>query len=118
MKRVRTQELRIPPPSEDSVVIRWQKVGGGSLYFKNHIIKPNEKFWAAKESLPKAFMDTLIPLTKLPEEEVVVEQKVEAGYKLSPKGRGWFDIVDEKTGKKLNEKSMRLDEATEYLESL
>ncbi len=37
----------------------YQKVGGGSLRFKNHIIKPGQKFAINPDAIPLAFKDTL-----------------------------------------------------------
>lgn len=118
MKRVRKPEFRIPPPDDKCEVLRWQKIGGGDLHIANHILKPNERFWAARESLPQGFLDSIIPLSELPDkkEEVKMEPN-ELGYKIKPRGGGWYDIVDD-NGKQLNEKSMRESEANKILAEL
>lgn len=38
-------------------------------------------------------------------------------YKLNAKGKGWYDVVDS-SGKVLNDKSLREDEAQSFLETL
>ncbi len=119
MKRVRRDEFRVTPPDDTCVMIHWVKIGGGSLHIANHIIKPNEKFWAARESIPKAFLNTLVPLSELPKDESEEENKSgrDLGYRLESKGGGWYDVVD-KFGKVVSEKSMRYVEAIEVLKNL
>jgi len=117
MERVRSKEVRITPPNEDCVLIRWEKIGGGSLLLQNRWIKPREKFWAAREDIPDAFLNSLRPLTDIPEEKKPENLKIDLDFKVEPKGKGWFDVVNA-SGKKMNEKSLRIDDANELLKSL
>jgi mannose/cellobiose epimerase-like protein (N-acyl-D-glucosamine 2-epimerase family) len=119
MKRIRKDEFRVPPPNDSCKMERWQKIGGGSFHIADHIIKPNERFWAARESLPSAFMDTLLPLSNQTKEEQAEKEavKTDHGYKLQPRGGGWFDIVDS-NGKLFSQKAMRIEDATKMLERL
>lgn len=96
--------------------IQWKKIGGGSLYFGNKIIKQGQVFSAKKSELPKAFLSALIALEEIP---VVQEQKLPANvkYSLKSKGFGRYDIVDTQE-KVLNEKSLTKEEALTLLNSL
>jgi hypothetical protein len=116
-KRVIVPELKIDPPDDNCTLVRWQKIGGGTLDLVNHKIKPNQRFWAAKESIPSGFLDTLIPISDLPKDEEVNEEKHDLGYTIKSKGGGWYDIVD-KAGKKFTQRAMRLEEANKMLASL
>ena len=119
MKRVRKTEFRIPPPDEKSEMLRWQKIGGGDLHIANHILKPNERFWAARESLPQGFLDTIVLLSEeegRKEKIEMSEKPSDYGYRIRARGGGWYDIVD-KDGKQFNERSMRVDEANEMIAS-
>jgi len=116
MRRIRKPEVRITPPNDKCKIRHWRKVGGGSLYLDNHILKPNEKFWAARESLPEGFLDSIIPIDNISEKDIKIE-KNDLGYKLRSRGGGWFDIVD-KEGKKFSQRAMRIDEANKMLADL
>jgi hypothetical protein len=96
-------------------LIRWKKVGGGSLYWKNKIIKPGQIFWATVDEIPKAFRDTILPVDELPEEPILIESK-STNYTLNQNGNLW-DIVD-KRGKAINEKPMERANAESLLKVL
>ena len=120
MKRVRSKEVIISPPNEDCVLIRWEKVGGGSFLIQNRWIKPREKFWAAREDIPDAFINSLRPLSDVPdvpEDKKPENLKIDLEFKIEPRGKGWFDVINEQ-GKKMNEKSLRIEDAEELLKSL
>ena len=101
----------IPKP----VAIRWKKVGGGSLYWNNKIIKPGQVFTATVDEIPKAFPDTIIPIDDLPAEPLLEISK-SSNYSLRQKGDLW-NIVD-KRGKAINEKPMDLQTAETLLRVL
>ena len=105
-------------------VIRWKKIGGGSLRFKGRIIKPGETFKAAANEIPTGFRDVVIPLDSIPGEApipgkpapVIKADVVE--YKLKSRGSGgWFDVVDI-NGKVLNEKALKKDVAEKLIADL
>lgn len=50
--------------------IRWKKIGGGSFYFKDQVIKSGQIFTATEDEIPKGFRDVIIPLDKIPPVEV------------------------------------------------
>jgi hypothetical protein len=57
----------------------FKKVGGGVLYIigengKKEIIKPNQRFQAALDQIPKAFRDTVIPQEEIPTTEKKMPQ--------------------------------------------
>ena len=118
---------------ESTKVIRWKKVGGGSLRFKGRIIKPNQKFKASLEQIPVAFRDVVIPLESIPGDVTVPGKPVpeikavEVEYKLKPRGDGptlkkrgggpWYDVVDP-DDEVFNEKALKKDAAEKLIEDL
>ena len=118
---------------ESTKVIRWKKVGGGSLRFKGRIIKPGQIFKASLDEIPQAFRDVVIPQESIPGDvsapgaimpeikAVVVEYKLkprENGIKLEQRGKGpWYDVVDS-DDKVLNDKALKRIEAKELFDDL
>ncbi len=103
-------------------VIRWKKVGGGSLRFKGGIIKPGQKFRATESEIPKSFRDSVVPLQELPgtakKPGVPQHKVVEPVYTVKSRGSGgWYDVVDAK-GKALNEKALKKDIAEKLVKDL
>ncbi len=96
---------------------RWKKIGGGSFRMSSgRIIKQNQVFRANKEEIPMGFRDVVILL----DDEVLDDPTmtaVEMKYEVKPKGGGWFDIVNA-SGKKMNEKSLRFQDAQKFAEAL
>jgi len=115
MERTRANSTTTPAPQEP--VIRWKKLGGGSLRIGRRIIKPGEVFKATKSEIPRAFKDMVIPLENLPAESPeVAPQPANPPVTLvytkvpvdNPAGRvdlKYFNVVDVK-GKVLNEKPL------------
>lgn len=105
---------------------RWRKLGGGSMRIPGKIIKPGQIFRAWSEEIPKGFRDLVQPVdgqstpspTQTEQEEIAKMESTEPTYEKRPKGGGWYDIYQVDTGKKMNEKSVREDEADELLEQL
>jgi len=105
---------------------RWKKLGGGSLRLANRIIKPGQVFLAAKEELPKAFMDTLELLSEADgtsivekQEEAPVRRKTNKPtftYEITPieDKEGFFNIV-RSDGKVMNEGELTEEEANQLL---
>jgi hypothetical protein len=103
----------------------WKKLGGGSLRFRNKIIKPGEVFAAYPEEIPEAFrkfvasvsgtvdfgtaqeapISPTYPITQ-------VAYTIEARTKVEPRGKTklWFNIID-KEGTILNEKALKKEDA-------
>lgn len=103
----------VPDFVDPDPVIRWRKVGGGSLRLPKRLIKPNEIFSARVSDIPKAFRDTVIPLEQLPDlPEPEYVPPVKSVYKVVPRGKSkvYFDIVGP-SGKALNEKMLTKAEA-------
>jgi hypothetical protein len=116
MKRVRTV-VKIGDENSANFV-KFKKIGGGSLLLRGRIIKPNEVFEADPEIIPKAFMNTLIPLEgNIKKKMDVEEEDVDLGYALHHRGGPWWDVVD-KQGKPINEKAMRIKDAENLLKNL
>lgn len=106
---------------------RFRKIGGGSFIFHGRRIKRNETFLAYPEEIPTGVRDLIVdakgdtPLavTEKNEPAIPPEQVRQPEYKLSSRGGGWFDVVDEQ-GKKMNdeEKSLRREEALKLIKEL
>lgn len=91
------------------------------------IIKPGQRGWRAwPEEIPEGFRDLVQPMdgqdvpspATTEQEEVAKMESTEPTYEKRPKGGGWYDIYRVDTGKKMNEKSVREDEADDLLEQL
>lgn len=119
--------LQKEEPIIEAVVVpmlRWQKIGGGSLRWGNRIIKPGEVFEANLEDLPKAFMDTLVCLDKegLKKAEIAVKKEtlvIENLFKLvkSKVSKSHWDVVGD-NGKPINESPLEKGSAEELLLAL
>ena len=108
--------------NDSEKVIRWKKIGGGSLRFKGRIIKPGEVFRAAESEIPKSFRDVIIPLQDIPgtkKEPAVPQHKVvEPVYTLKKRAKGGlYDVVDAK-GKVFNEKALTQEIAEKLVKDL
>jgi len=88
--------------------IRWKKVGGGSLHLKNRIIKPGQVFLAYPHEIPEAFRDNIIAIDKLPEEKPVIG--VKATFTIEKKVGQYYNVVNS-SGKVMNEKGLKIEEA-------
>jgi len=123
-------------------LIKWKKIGGGTFRMKDgRIIKPNQVFEAYESDIPQAFRKFVVPLDPLPKEEV----KVEDNFEIKPaegkkeedmekeldikedeelevemvhRGGGWYDVINKKSGKKINEKPLKKTDAEILLETL
>ena len=103
-------------------LIRFRKIGGGSLRLGNRIIKQNQVFSAYQDEISKAFWDCIIPLNPKEIEEdteAIDTQKEETDplYFVKKKGGAWYDIVS-REGKVINEKSLHKKEAEQMCEEL
>ena len=102
---------------------KFKKQGGGSFRLSTgRRIKPGQVFDAYPSEIPEGFRDQVKPLGDKTTEEVfketgIIESK-EPGFKKESKGGGWFDVINLKTGKVLNEKSLREEEADKLVEAL
>jgi hypothetical protein len=105
-------------------IYRWRKVGGGSFRLRINgracIVKPNQEFSAPASAIPIGFRDVVICLDGDP---VILEKEPEmvvkpSEYTLKVSGRaGYFNIFDA-SGKKVNEKAMKEDDAKRALADL
>lgn len=115
--------------------IWWRKISSGNLRVKirgrSKILKQNERFLAKPEEIPLSFRRSVVPLEDLPTapQETppdntlkVVEQKVdsqEKGYSIQKRAVGqWYDVIETVSGKALNEKALRLEQANDLLAAL
>lgn len=113
--------------TKQSKEIRWIKNGGGVFYLrrnngKSRIIKPGERFMAALEDIPTAFLDTIRPLDGTSIQSLVDREDADleitkAEYVLHHRGGGYYDVQDAK-GKKINEGALRKEKAEELIASL
>lgn len=98
-------------------LIRYKKIGGGSLRMGGKIIKPNQVFTARPMDIPKAFSDVIIPLDKLPEEEEPIEPVKEEFTLEAREYGGYFDVINS-AGVKMNEKALRRQAALDLITEL
>lgn len=98
-------------------VIKWKKIGRGSLRMKNMIIKPGQIFSAKASEIPQAFRDTIIPLDKLPKGVKEDIKVVATEYSIKHRSGKWYDVVNA-NGKVLNEKAMTREKALELIKLL
>ncbi len=102
--------------------LKWKKIGGGTFRLaRGKIIKPNQIFSASKDEIPNAFKDSVILLDKniqIDDAKIIKEESNDVEkYKLHSKGGGWYDILNA-TGKVINEKNLRKDDAEALLKNL
>lgn len=129
MERTKKVEPEKPKIAEEIVVpivpvdtrLRWKKVGGGTLTFRNRYVKPGEIILAHAEELPKAFMDTLVCLDKdqLGKVQEVKRKEThtpEILYTIKKEGKGWW--VVNATGKPLNEEPLTQPQAEELMKAM
>ena len=100
--------------------IWWKKVGGGSFQLNGKMIKPNQQFKASLNEIPKAFRDVVIPMQSVPETiEETPMPGTKATYILEPtKRKGFYNVVQEATGKKMNEKVLNKETADQLIKDL
>lgn len=127
-------------------LIKWKKIGGGTFRMKDgRIIKPNQVFEAYESDIPEVFRRWVIPLDPFPKEKVKVENNFEIKpaesknvkekdentekeldikedeeleVEMVHRGGGWYDVVNKKSGKKINEKPLKKTDAEILLETL
>ncbi|HUU87154.1 MAG TPA: hypothetical protein VMX17_05300 [Candidatus Glassbacteria bacterium] len=128
-----TTDTGVENPDEGK--FRFRKIGGGSLRFKNRIIKPNQMFKAFPDDIPVAFRDTVISVDKNVVWKKVQEEKKQEKiqekalpplvdiakpiYTVQPHGKSLFlfDVFDG-NGKLLNEKSLKKEVADQFVVDL
>jgi hypothetical protein len=123
-KKVSNEVNPIPAPKLNNQKLRWQKVGGGSLRITlsgiKKIIKPNEKFEAYLDEIPKAFKDQIIPLQPLPESvNAPVVKSIPVVYTIEPiDSEGLlFNIIDSQ-GKVFNETPLDEETAKQFVKDI
>lgn len=115
---VNTITMKRTKGKKDTGLVRYRKLGGGSLRFRGRIIKPNQVFEAHPGDLPPAFSDVIVPVDKNSGQPVRSKIKP-AEYKLEARDSGgWFDIVNAKTGKRMNEKALKRSDALKLVAKL
>lgn len=121
-----TEELKkvdlVEDKPEQSNLIWFKKVGGGSLRLPNKIIKPGEKVQLDPALVKPAWKDVLVPLESIPvskkENPIILDAK-KSVYKLKQRAENspWWDVVDV-NGKVLNDKALRKEKAEEYIRDM
>ena len=81
-------------------------------------IKPNQIFLASPHEIPEAFRDIIKPVNKADLEEPPVVLKSVTKFVVRERAPGWFDVIEENTGKVLNESALRKDEAEKLAQEL
>jgi hypothetical protein len=99
--------------------IRWKKIGGGSFYLGNRIIKPGQVFKAALKDIPPQFRDVCIPVDGLPE---VVGKQIKGSKPVFTKvpnaeEEDMFDVVNAK-GKRINDVALSEERADQLIKDM
>lgn len=90
---------------------QWQKTGGGSLRLADgRVIKPGEKFYAAEEDISKAFRDTVIPITALPEPKKPTPPTPVTFELVEDEEDGTWNVVNSE-GKKMSDSQLTQEDA-------
>jgi hypothetical protein len=115
----RTKKVEIVETLDDGS-IRWKKVGGGSFKLGNRLIKPGQIFIARPEEIPLAFRDVVVAQDAIREHTPEPIPVVKSKYTVKPHGQSktWFDVVNNTTGKVLNEKGIKKDVAEQLKQDL
>jgi hypothetical protein len=108
---------------EMPAMLKWKKIGGGSLRLQKRIIKPGQIFEAYEEDIPASFRKLVICLSDdvlavATAKKLEEAKKPEILYEIKERSKGWFDIVNIETGKKVNERGLRDAEAKDLLKTL
>jgi hypothetical protein len=102
-------------------IVRWKKIGGGSLYLGTRIIKEDEVFKARASEIPEGFKDVIILVDNTPQPAVNRPPLagVSAVYTKKPnkKDDSLFDVVNDK-GKVLNSKGLTEENADQLINDL
>lgn len=115
-KQLEGQKAKLKSPPKLTDKIRWRKTGGGSFRMKGgRIIKPGQIFEATLDEIPEAFRDIIIPLDELPQETPLISS---VKYEIKMKTGGWFNVVESVSGKAMNEKGLRKEDAEKLLADL
>jgi len=93
---------------------RWRKTGGGEFRLGGRTIKSGEVFRAKPRQIPKAFRDVIIPLDNI--EEPAPEPK--SAFAVKSRGGGWYDVVNQETGHRMNDNALREDQAKELADKM
>lgn len=110
----------VKPEFNADPIIRWQKIGGGSLHLAKRLIKPGEMFNARKSEIPMAFRDLVISQNQVTEPSPEVRlNAVKSTFVLRPRGKSksLFDIVDS-SGKVMNDHPLARSVAEKLLKDL
>jgi len=78
----------------------FKKVGGGPFYIigkngRREMIKPNQKFQATLDQIPKAFRDTIIPQEEIPTMEKKIPQPKAENIKLPVYSIALYEYTEE-----------------------
>ena len=114
MERTKKVEVSEEP------MLRWTKIGGGSLWINGHIIKPGQTFNAKQSDISPAFADQIVSADGIPAKPAnpPVPGKT-ASYSLVLKGNSTtlYNVVNE-AGKVLNEKGLPKEKAEALIRDL
>jgi ATP-dependent RNA circularization protein (DNA/RNA ligase family) len=94
--------------------IKWRKIAG-TININGKDYKTGQVFWAYEDEVPESFRDTCIPLEELPSKKPYVSK---TKFEVQSVGYGWYDVVNKETGKKINDKRLRENQAKQLIEEL
>jgi len=100
----------------------WKRKGAGSLsLYDGQEIPPNTTFRTDVSNIPKAFMDLVEKLEVDKDIHVVkshepeVKKPVYITQEVKP---GWYNVIDQSTGKSVNPRPLRQAQANQLIQSL
>lgn len=111
---------------EEPKPLLWQKIGRGSLRMFGRIIKPGERFEAYPNEIPEAFRDVIRCLDEEGLKATINNPAAAAPpkpkeklYKIAPSGvRGWFVVINIKSGKQASPTKLRKEAAMTLADTL
>ena len=128
----------VPEEIEEDMRPKWRKIGGGSFLMRDgRRIKPNQTFKADIEDIPPGFRDVVVPVggdnadgrkkelekadkagKKKAEKPLPEDHQFEAKYVIMAKAPGWYDVVNQETGKPMNSVGLREPAAKRLIQEL
>ena len=97
----------------------------GKLYIFGKKFTKGEVFEAYPEEIPAFFMDKLVCISDEARKAATIQEPDKSGtkedlYEVIKRAdtRGWYDVVNKKTGKPINEDALRLPKAEELRDTL
>lgn len=104
---------------EEPKRIRWVNRTGTFVDAAGKKYKRGEHILASEEEIPTGFRDVICPLDQIPQtKQIVIEPTINFKICDIPEKLGWFNVINLKSGKPINEKMLREEDAKSLLARL